>query len=224
MKLSTVYILYYSIYFYKFFAVAEYLYKTVYMLGYRHVNPPPLKLWRGKAKSMKNQANHSKKILKILAEKPAISLETLRQAGDPKTSYALARSARNLVEAGFAEMRDSDNQSYLRLTRKGKQKLHSLTLEASGMPVPAAWDGMWRIIILDLAEERKSEREALRYLLKKANFVPVKNSVWVSPFPYEHLFTNIKKDLGLSTELMIIVTDKLDPDTAQAFLDSVKHN
>ncbi len=35
-----------------------------------------------------------------------------------------------------------------------------------------------------------------------------------------HLFTNIKKDLGLGTELMIIVTDKLDPETNSAFLNN----
>ena len=82
------------------------------------------------------------------------------------------------------------------------------------------WDGSWRIIILDLPEDRKSEREALRYLLKKANFTCIKNTVWVSPHPYEHLFQNIKKDLGLTTELMIIVTDKLDEETKKAFFQT----
>ncbi|MFZ3015954.1 MAG: hypothetical protein WA101_03115, partial [Minisyncoccia bacterium] len=57
---------------------------------------------------------------------------------------------------------------------------------------------------------------------KKANFACVKNTVWVSPYPYENLFTNIKKDLGLSTELMIIVTDKLDAETNLAFLENIK--
>jgi len=75
---------------------------------------------------------------------------------------------------------------------------------------------------LDIPEERKNEREALRYLLKKADFTCIKNTVWISPYPYEHLFTNIKKDLGLGTELMIIVTDKLDEETNLAFLKSVK--
>jgi hypothetical protein len=75
---------------------------------------------------------------------------------------------------------------------------------------------------LDMPEDRKSEREALRYLLKKANFICVKNTVWISPYPYEHLFTNIKKDLGIGNELMIIVTDKLDSETNLAFLEAIK--
>ena len=93
-----------------------------------------------------------------------------------------------------------------------------ISISSSFTIVSTTWDGLWRIIILDLPEERKSEREALRYLLKKAGFICAKNSVWVSVYPYEHLFSNIKKDLNLTTEMMIIVTDKIDEETEKEFL------
>ncbi len=173
-------------------------------------------------KVVKNQ--YSNEILKILAEKPAIPLELVKKTKDQKSGYALNRSIKNLVESGCIEILQSDNKSYLKLTKKGKNKLNSIKLEGEGALVPNTWDGLWRIIILDIPEERKSEREALRYLLKKANFVCVKNTVWISPYPYENLFTNIKKDLGLGTELMIIVTNKIDEETNNSFLQSVKEN
>ena len=166
--------------------------------------------------------NIQKTILKILAEKPAISFNSIKEK-DPKKNYALTRSIKNLVDSGCVEIHKSDNQNYLKITSKGKTKLNSIQLEGTEALVPNTWDGFWRIIILDIPEERKSEREALRYLLKKANFVCIKNTVWISPHPYENLFTNIKKDLGLSTELMIIVTDKLDPETNLTFLKAVKN-
>ncbi len=171
---------------------------------------------------MSSKSNHSGKILKILGQKPAISVENLKDSNSPKTSYALTRSVKNLVEAGFAELHNSDNQKYVRITPKGKNKLNNLLLLGDDSLVPTTWDGFWRIIILDLPEERKNERESLRYLLKKANFTCIKNTVWISPLPYENLFTNIKKDLDLSTELMIIVTDKLDEQTSVAFLKAMK--
>ena len=145
-----------------------------------------------------------------------------RQGGESKNSYAINRSIKNLVESGCVEIHNSDNQKYLKITKKGHNKLNSIKLEGEEALVSNAWDGFWRILILDLPENRKSEREALRYLLKKANFICIKNTVWISPYPYEHLFTNIKKDLDLGTELMIIVTDKLDPETNKAFLESTK--
>lgn len=166
--------------------------------------------------------NIQKDILKILAKKPAISIDSIKEE-NPKKNYALARSIKSLVESGCVEIHKSDNQKYLKITSKGKSKLNTIQLEGEETLVPRTWDGFWRIIILDLPEERKNEREALRYLLKKANFVCVKNTVWVSPQPYENLFTNIKKDLNLETELMIIVTDKLDSETNLAFLKAVRN-
>jgi len=172
-----------------------------------------------------------KKILKILAEKPAVPVEVVTNPSlsplikgekGSREKYALIRTVKGLVEGGYAEMLDSGRGSYLRLTKEGKTRLDTIRLEGNDMLVPQTWDGQWRIIILDLDEERKSEREALRYLLKKANFVCVKNTVWISHLPYEHLFENIKKDLGLTTELMIIVTDQLDPETRLAFLEALK--
>ena len=164
------------------------------------------------------RANIQKVILKALGEKPAVALDSFKEKSDPKVSYSLARSIKNLVGSGYAEIHDSDNQKYVRITKAGKNKLNSIRLEGEDALVSTTWDGFWRIIILDLGEDRKSEREALRYLLKKANFVCIKNTVWISPYPYEHLFTNIKKDLGLESELMIMTTDSLDEVTEKLFL------
>src|SRR3990167_4228427 len=169
---------------------------------------------------MSSKKGYSKKILRVLGEKPAVSLESLKDKENPKTSYAVTRSIKNLVGAGNAEMLDSISKKFVRITPKGKTKLDTLKLEGKEALVPQTWDGMWRIILLDLPEERKSERESLRYLLKKAGFVCLKNSAWISPFPYEHLFANIKKDLGLTTEMMIITTEFIDDETKKFLFDA----
>lgn len=169
---------------------------------------------------MSSKKDYSKKILKILGQKQALPIEILKENEDPKTAYALARSLKNLVSGGLVELHDSPHQSYVRLTKEGKKKIHSLTLENDTTLVNTTWDGYWRIILLDLPESRKSERESLRYLLKKAGFVCLKNSAWISPYPYEHLFMNIKKDLGLTTEMMIIVTQLIDEETKKVLFES----
>lgn len=166
------------------------------------------------------KAGYSKKILRLLGSKPAISAAELTEMTGAKGAerYALSRSLRGLVESGLVESHDSGQQTYTRLTREGKKKAHSLALEHEYGLLNPHWDGKWRIVLLDLPEDRKAERESFRYLLKKAGFVCIKNAVWVSPQPFEHLFANIKKDLGLSTEIMIFVTDTLDSETEQEFL------
>lgn len=169
---------------------------------------------------MAKNPNIQKTILKILAEKPAVSMQSITENQNPKMSYALTRSMKNLVEAGCAEIHKSDNKNYFKITKKGKTKLDTIKLEGEDALIPTSWDGFWRIILLDIPENRKSERESLRYLLKKAGFVCLKNSAWISPFPFEHLFANIKKDLELTTEMMIIVTEFIDEETKKVLFET----
>ena len=164
-------------------------------------------------------SSYSKKILKKLSEKPAVKVEILKENEGPKESYAISRALKNLVEAGYVDKFQSPMEIYAKITKKGRTRLNMLNLE-SGALVPQTWDGFWRIILLDLPESRKSERESLRYLLKKAGFVCLKNSAWISPLPYEHLFINIKKDLGLTTEMMIVVTQFVDEETKKVLFES----
>lgn len=169
---------------------------------------------------MQDKNLFSQTILKILGEKNAMSMKDLRQSAlkslrtpDLKAKYAISRAIKNLAENGLIERRDSGREEYARLTALGKKRIVSIRLEDKSTPVPAVWDGSWRVILLDLPESRKNERESLRYLLKKAGFVMLKNSAWISPYPYEFLFENIKSDLGLTTELIILKTSSLDKQT-----------
>ncbi len=172
-----------------------------------------------------NKNDYSKKILKILGQKNAISVPELknRALGSgliTDSKYAITRSLKGLKEAGLIEQVHSGQNDYARLTKEGKKKMHSLKLENETTLVNTSWDGFWRIILLDLPENRKSERESLRYLLKKAGFVCLKNSAWISPYPFEHLFINIKKDLGLTSEMMIIVTQFVDEETKKILFET----
>lgn len=171
---------------------------------------------------IKEKNNIQKDILKKLGKKPAISMLSIKGDKNPKKNYAISRSIKNLINIGYVEEHNSDNQTFLKLTKKGQGKLNCLKLEGDNALVNTSWDGFFRIIILDLEENRKSQREALRYLLKKAKFICIKNTVWISLLPYENLFMNIKKDLNLTTELMIIVTDKIDEETKISFLENLK--
>jgi DNA-binding transcriptional regulator PaaX len=178
---------------------------------------------------MSSKSKYSNKILKILSQKTAISLpDLLESALDPqiepkalsRENYAVTRSLKNLKEAGLIEKVSSPQNEYARLTSLGRKKIHTLELNNETTLVNTSWDGYWRIILLDLPENRKSERESLRYLLKKAGFVCLKNSIWISPYPFEHLFTNIKKDLDLTTEMIIIVTQLIDEETKKVLFET----
>lgn len=168
---------------------------------------------------MSRKQSLQEEILSRLSGKKAVNKRDL-EPEEAKDRYAMTRSLKNLSEAGLVEEIETAQSSFLRLTPEGRQKLRNLKLSNPKSLVDTRWDGFWRMVIVDLPENRKSERDSIRYILKKAGFLCMKNSVWVSPFPFEHLFMNIKNDLGLHDEIMIIVTQHIDPVTEKALVES----
>lgn len=143
----------------------------------------------------------------------------LGQDRSVKPKYALSRTVKHMHKRGLIEVHETDRSSFARLTKAGRHKLRSLQLSSDTNMIPTRWDGFWRFVLLDLPEDRKDERESLRYLLKKANFECLKNSVWVSPYPLEHLLNNLKQDLELTHEVMVIVAEQVDPDLEQQLIE-----
>ena len=175
------------------------------------------------------KSSYTEKILKILGQNRAVSLSDLEtqildenretahsiittKKPDTKAKTAFKRSLKSLSDSGIINQHDSGQNTYALLTREGRRRAISLQISEQSAVLPH-WDGYWRMVLLDLPESRKAERESLRYLLKKAGFICLKNSVWISPFPFEHMFSSIKSDMGLTTEMMIFTTNTLDPET-----------
>lgn len=167
---------------------------------------------------MSRKNSFQDQILRALGAKKAVKKDVLHsdvstgEKDDTKAKYAVNRSLKSLEEQNLIERFDTEQSTYLRLTEEGHQKLRNLKITNPNSLVSTNWDGLWRMILVDIPESRKSERESFRYLLKKAGFVCLKNSVWISPYPLEHMFTEIKKDLRLGTEVMISVS-RLDAET-----------
>lgn len=189
---------------------------------------------QGKDENKKTDRNSPQSaILKVLSRKKAVSLDKLKYEAETnllggtkgqyktntKPSYAISRTIKAMIDGGLAELLSAGQNDFVRITAEGRQKLYRDELGSTTMPISREWDGKWRVILLDIPEDRKNEREALRYLLKKAGFSLLKNSVWISPFPFEQFFSNIKKDLNLTTEMMIMTTDSVDTETEKVLFE-----
>lgn len=174
------------------------------------------------------KTNIQEKILSFLQSKKAINKTILTQelendfegnfeaSGKPK--YAINRSLKTLSETGLIEEIETPHSAFVRITPEGRHKLRNLKLSSPTSLISTSWDGYWRMVLIDLPESRKSERNSFRYILKKAGFIMLKNSVWVSPYPFEHLFMNLKQDMGLTTEITILVTQLIDPETEKELI------
>lgn len=137
--------------------------------------------------------------------------ETTKRKVRPK--YLIKRAIAKMVDDDVITQHDTQHSSFLSLTPSGRQKLRSIKLSSQSHLISTTWDGYWRMIIVDIPDSRKKDQDAIRYILKKAQFVQIKNSIWISPYPLEHMMINMKKDMGLEEEIIVLVTDKLDAAT-----------
>lgn len=150
-------------------------------------------------------------------------IETLVEEQDEKKRkvkprYLIKRAISKMVEDEIITKHDTHHSSFLSLTPSGRQKLRNIKLSSGSHLVSTSWDGFWRMVIIDIPDTRKKDQDAIRYILKKAQFVQIKNSIWISPYPLEHMMINMKKDMGLEEEIMVLVTDKLDPSTEELLI------
>lgn len=97
-----------------------------------------------------------------------------------------AQAIGKLKKQGLLAEYKKGDERYLRITEKGKIEIVRHKLKAK---TAESWDKKWRIIIFDIPEVTRKDRNFLRDQLKWLGFFELQKSVWV--FPYE-----IKDELG----------------------------
>ncbi|MFT6829495.1 MAG: DNA-binding transcriptional regulator PaaX [Candidatus Paceibacteria bacterium] len=136
-----------------------------------------------------------------------------------KPKYVVNRTLKKMIDDEIVDQYDTEQSSFLSLTSSGRQKLRNIKLSSDSHLISTTWDGYWRMVIVDIPESRKKDQDAIRYILKKAQFMQLKSSVWITPYPLEHMMINMKKDMGLEEEIMVLVTNKLDHMTEQLLME-----
>ena len=122
------------------------------------------------------------------------------------------RSLSRLLNTGLVVFIEKDGKKYLKLTEKGKLKLIRLEQYNFQLKKPKKWDKKWRIVIFDIPQKRRLQRDNLRFTLKQIGFVRLQNSVWVYPYDCEDLITLLKLDFKIGREILYIIADKIEND------------
>lgn len=138
---------------------------------------------------------NQKKILILLAGGIGLAI-----AGSPKSYFgvikgvskelekineqSLKRAIKSLYKSRLIEERENENGSItLVLSDEGRKRILTYDIDKIFIEKPAKWDGKWRVVLFDIPNSKKREREALRTVLKNLGFLTYQKSVFV--FPYE---------------------------------------
>lgn len=89
---------------------------------------------------------------------------------------------------------------YLRITKKGqeyvKRKQDNLSMFSLSFPKDSPKN---LLVMYDIPEEKKAEREWFRFHLKKFGYEMIQRSVWVGPSPLPEDFLNYLKEIKLKS-------------------------
>lgn len=119
----------------------------------------------------------------------------------------------NLERNGYIKTRVHKHQTYISLTEKGKKKAGWMQIDSLKIKKPKKWDKKWRIVIFDIVELKRNNREAFRGKLKELGFQPLQKSVWVCPFSCRDEITLLRDFFGLTEkDIKIILANKIEND------------
>lgn len=94
--------------------------------------------------------------------------------------YRIVKEFRQERLIDFVEQKDGVTK--IVITEKGKIRALKFNIDIIKISKPLRWDKKWRIIMFDIPEKRRAERNVLREKLKDIGFKEIQKSVFVHPY------------------------------------------
>jgi len=111
---------------------------------------------------------------------------------------------------GYIEINEKGD---VRLTKKSQTKIQNILVKNITIPKPTKWDGKWRIVIFDIPEQKKTQREIFRRRLNLLDFVRLQKSVFVYPHNCYKELKFIAKIYDIESYITFFEVTKIDTST-----------
>jgi len=120
-----------------------------------------------------------------------------------RSENSIYRSILYLKSRGFLKL---DQQKTISATSAGSRRLRQMAANTSRLSLARGqkWDGLWRIVIFDIPEQKRSARDALRRVIKHLGFVQLQRSVWVHPLPCKQYIKEVQDAYGVHDHIVYI--------------------
>ena len=118
-----------------------------------------------------------------------------------------------LKRRGLVRVEKNKGRVHISLTKEGKKRAGWLQIDTLEIKKPKKWDRKWRLIIFDIAELKRTHRDAFRGKLKELGFCQLQKSIWVCPHDCKAEIDLLRSFFGLSEkELRLIVSGDIGSD------------
>lgn len=121
----------------------------------------------------------------------------------------LGRIIKRLEKQEMIAIREEEKNIIIEITEKGKRRLLEYDFENIVLKAKRR-DGKWRLIIFDIPENKKINRDAFRRKLLQLGFIRLQDSVFVSAFPCKHEVDFLCHYLEISDFVTLVTLDKIE--------------
>lgn len=112
--------------------------------------------------------------------------------------WRLRQVTKRLEKQKVVEIKDG----IVKITDKGRRKL--LKFDLDNMKLKRRRDGKWRLIIYDIANLKKPQRELFREVLKRLKFLRLQESVYLTPFVCDDEIEYLRQIFDIRNDVLIL--------------------
>lgn len=118
-----------------------------------------------------------------------------------------------LAKRGLIKVEKNGHDVKFFITEKGKINLRKYKVDKLKINKPKKWDKKWRVVIFDIPDTQKLQRNAFRWKLKSLDFYSLQKSVWLHPFNCKNEIEILREFLKIDkSRIQILVVDKIEND------------
>ncbi len=154
-------------------------------------------------------------VIAVAALAPAVLIavgQIAKQSGY-KMGWKARTAAGRLAQRGLVRFIQVGEKKHIEITDAGRRffALQATKLDARTRR-PRRWDRRYRMVIFDIPEERKADRQRLRRLMRELGFLRLQDSVWIIPHECEDLVTLIKANLRIGKDVLYVIVESVEND------------
>lgn len=121
----------------------------------------------------------------------------------------LGRIVKRLERQNIISIREESKQVAIEITEKGRRRLLKYDFDNIALKAKRR-DGKWRLIVFDIPESKKVNRDAFRSKLLQLGCIRLQDSVFVSAFPCKDEIDFLCHYLEISDFVTLVSLDRIE--------------
>jgi len=102
-----------------------------------------------------------------------------------RDKWKIKRTLLRIEKSGLVKKKTTKGEDYYSLTLLGNKRAKRYQLDSMKIVSQKKWDGLWRLVMFDIPEDKKMARRGVNLVLKKLGCVQYQKSIFITPFPCE---------------------------------------